>query len=99
LETFNLALLAKQGWQILQNPESLVARIYKEKYFPHVSFLEDKLGRRHSYAWRSISQARNILEVGLVRRVGNGQKISVWKDKWLPNFGTGKVQSHVSILP
>jgi hypothetical protein len=33
-----------------------------------------------------------------VWRVGNGKKISVWKDKWIPNFGNGKAQSQVSVL-
>jgi hypothetical protein len=39
LETFNLALLAKQGWRLLQNPDSLVAKIFKEKYYSHGNFL------------------------------------------------------------
>lgn len=39
LKAFNLALLAKQGWRILKNPNSLVHRVYKEKYFAKDSFL------------------------------------------------------------
>lgn len=30
---FNLAMLGKQGWKILTNPESLVAKVYRAKYF------------------------------------------------------------------
>ena len=39
LKAFNLALLAKQGWRILENPRSLVHRVYKEKYLAKVLFL------------------------------------------------------------
>jgi hypothetical protein len=73
LVVFNLALLAKQSWRILQDPNSLVASILKEKHFPSGSFLSTNLGRRSSYAWRSICQAREVLEDGLLRRAGNGR--------------------------
>ena len=38
LELFNIALLAKQGWRIMQNTESLVAQVQKKKYFLNESF-------------------------------------------------------------
>lgn len=33
LEWFNMALLAKQGWKLIQNPESLVTKVMRDKYF------------------------------------------------------------------
>ncbi|KAI3447058.1 hypothetical protein Pfo_003723 [Paulownia fortunei] len=54
LKAFNLALLAKQGWWIFSQPQSLLSRIYKAKYFPNTYFLEANLGPRPSYTQRSI---------------------------------------------
>jgi hypothetical protein len=33
LECFNLALLAKQGWRLIHNTDSLVAQVFKKKYY------------------------------------------------------------------
>jgi hypothetical protein len=46
LVMFNKALLAKQVWRILKNPESLVARIMQTKYFPHASIMEAAIRNR-----------------------------------------------------
>ena len=50
LQAFKLAMLAKQGWRLLMNPNSLVARVYKAKYYPHGGVLNASLGSRPSYA-------------------------------------------------
>jgi hypothetical protein len=99
LECFNMALLAKQGWRLIQNPQSLVARIIKDKYHPGCSFLESELGNRPSFAWRSIWNSKTLLQKGLIWRVGDGNSIKVWQDPWLPVPSTFKVQSPVTVLP
>lgn len=71
LEVFNLALLAKQGWRLIQNLDSLVAQILKAKYFPSGSFLQARLGSHPSYAWRCMIKALPILEQGLIWRMGS----------------------------
>jgi len=98
IEAFNLSLLSKQGWRIIQYPDSLVATILREKYFPSDSFCDARVGSRPSYIWRSFCSARENLEGGLLWRVGNGESIKVWKDKWLPSSSTPKILSPVSGL-
>lgn len=98
IEGFNLALLAKQGWRILQYPDSLVATILREKYFASDSFCTASVGNQPSYVWRSFCYARETLEGGLWWRVGNGESIKVWKDKWIPSSSTPQILSPMNEL-
>lgn len=46
IRSFNLALLAKQGWRLITNPGSLLAQVYKACYFPSGDFLTANFGTR-----------------------------------------------------
>ena len=50
LKAFNLTILAKRVWRILNNPSSLVARVIKARYFPTGNLLNAKLGSSPSYS-------------------------------------------------
>ncbi|XP_075663372.1 putative mitochondrial protein AtMg00310 [Castanea sativa] len=93
LKTFNLALLAKQGWRIQQNPNSLVHKVFKEKYFAGGSFWEAQVGHRPSYVWRSIMAAKDVIMRGSRWVIGNGESVHIWEDRWIPNPDSFKVVS------
>ncbi|XP_018806584.2 uncharacterized mitochondrial protein AtMg00310-like [Juglans regia] len=95
---FNRALLAKQEWRIIQEPSSLMAQIYKEKYFPTGHYVDAKLGYCPSQIWRSIWPVMDLVKVEFVWRVGNGKSVKVWKDKWVPIPSTFQIQSPITIL-
>lgn len=75
LQAFNLVILTKQGWRLLSNPYSLVAKIYKAKYYPHGDVFNSKLGSNPSYAWRSIFHSLEMIRKGTCWRVGTGRSI------------------------
>jgi hypothetical protein len=83
LHSFNLAMIAKQGWNIMTKPHTLVARIYKARYFPNSSFFDSKIGHNPSYAWRGIWKARQVLMKGCRWSIGGGNSIKVMGDPWL----------------
>ncbi|GAU34127.1 hypothetical protein TSUD_66060 [Trifolium subterraneum] len=82
-EAFNKAVVAKQVWNIVQNPDSLVAKLIKTRYFPHSSLFEAPLGYNPSFVWRSMWHARQILSLGCRWRIGSGVNIRVMHDPWL----------------
>ena len=93
IQAFNLAMLAKQGWRILSNPNPLMARVFKTKYFPYDDFLNSKKGGSPSYVWQSIHNSLVVIKKGTRWRVGNGRRIHIWDDKWLPTPSSYKVIS------
>jgi len=42
IKKFNEALLAKQVWRMINNPDSLCYRVFKVRFFPNCSILEAK---------------------------------------------------------
>lgn len=81
---FNQALLAKQSWRMLRSPDSLVARVFKGKYFAQTDILSAELGYRPSYVWRSIVWGKELLKRGLRKRIGSGLDSMVFSDPWIP---------------
>jgi hypothetical protein len=90
---FNEALLAKQGWRFITQPEALVTKVYKAKYFPNCDFMEAQMGNTASYTWRSICHSKWILQRGCFWTIGNGEHVNIWTDNWLPNQNGFKVWS------
>ena len=91
LKVFSLALLAKQGWWLGKNPNSLTHRVFKAKYFAGCSFLEAQIGRKPSYVWRSLMATRETVEMGSRWCVGNGRTVEIWWDRWIPTLDNFKV--------
>lgn len=95
---FNKAMLAKKGWILQQNANSLAAKIFKEKYYRNGQFVEAKLGYKPSFMQRSLLAAQKLLKASVVWRLGNGRSIFISNHKWLPNVANFQVRSPVSIL-
>ncbi|XP_075521554.1 uncharacterized protein LOC142554762 [Primulina tabacum] len=84
LEAFNRAFLAKQVWRIAINPDSLVALVFKARYFKHHDIMDAPIGNNPSFIWISLLSSRKLLRKGLCWRVGNGEKIATFRDQWIP---------------
>jgi hypothetical protein len=93
LHFFNKALLAKQCWRLWKEEDIITAKIMKAKYYPNESILEAKLGTKPSFIWRSIYKSRALVKEGLIWRIGDGSRVHIWGDKWLPIPTTYCVQS------
>lgn len=77
LSAYNLAMLGKQGWKFQTNPDSMVALLFKARYFPTRSYPTARLGHNPGYVWRSILQARFIVRGGARWRIGTGTSIPI----------------------
>lgn len=83
IQLFNKALLAKQSWRVLTNPDCLLSRVLRGKYCHKSSFLTVGEPANFSHGWRGILHGRDLLITNLGKAVGDGNSIRVWRDAWI----------------
>lgn len=77
LQCFNITLLAKQLWRLVTHPDSLAARILKEKYRWTGHIFSDKVTPSSSPLWKSLLPAKKLVDMGSRWRVRNGHSIKI----------------------
>ncbi|GAU41975.1 hypothetical protein TSUD_306810 [Trifolium subterraneum] len=90
VKEFNISLLGKWCWRLLQEPESLWVQVLAAKYGMKDGQV-DLGGIRASNWWNNINSIRFGTEGGagswfvdnVVKRLGDGEKTLFWKDKWV----------------
>ncbi|XP_024164131.1 uncharacterized mitochondrial protein AtMg00310-like [Rosa chinensis] len=89
---FNMSMLSKQAWRVVSNPETLIAQLYKARYFPDGSFWNATEHASPSYSWRSIFATRDLLRDGSIWQIRDGVSVSVVNDSWIPSLPSHKPQ-------
>lgn len=75
LHGFNITLLGKHIWKFCHNPTSLVARIFKARYFPDNHVLQAQKGSDPSFTWTGIwEEAKERLYKGFRWVLGDGDR-------------------------
>uniref|UniRef100_A0A803PMU7 Reverse transcriptase domain-containing protein n=1 Tax=Cannabis sativa TaxID=3483 RepID=A0A803PMU7_CANSA len=97
LEDFNQSLLAKQGWKLIHQPDCQLAKILKAIYFPFESFFEAKKGHYGSTVWSSILWGRELLIQGTRWCIGDGSRIRINEDHWIPRSIPFTLRSKVQL--
>jgi hypothetical protein len=91
LRVFNQALLARQAWRLLHFPNSLCARLLKARYYPSGNLIDTAFIQNQSQTWKGIVHGLELLKKGIVWRIGDGSKVKIFRDNWLPRPGSLKV--------
>lgn len=83
LEIFNDAMLVKQPWRLLDNTNSLCARVLKGRCYANGEILMTGCPAGASQTWQAIIKGKEMLRRGLIQRVGDGRTTEVWHDQWI----------------
>lgn len=94
LHGFNVALVRKHVWNFLNQPNSLVARVFKERYFQDCSVLQAQRGEGSSLIWGGIYEAKEELYSGFKWVVGDGKSINIFKDQLLRGKKDYRIEDH-----
>lgn len=83
LSCFNDAMLAKTVWRLCNSEDQLWG---KARYFPNSSLLQAEDKKSATWTWKSLYRNVNFMKQHSFWQLGNGQKIKIWEDIWVPDM-------------
>lgn len=98
-EAFNKALLAKQCWRLLHNPQAFWAQILRRIYFSNGDFLTAQKGGHASWCWSSLLNGRAVILEGARTQILSCNSTLIWSDLWLLHDSLGHPRSYLPIPP
>ncbi|KAM6563873.1 hypothetical protein CsatB_023871 [Cannabis sativa] len=81
----NKAFMTKWAWKALTDNSSVWSKVVNAKYLKGREFLNLERNGDESAMWKAVLQAREVLEQGICKKIGNGAKTSIWFDPWVPS--------------
>uniref|UniRef100_A0A453NBZ4 Reverse transcriptase zinc-binding domain-containing protein n=1 Tax=Aegilops tauschii subsp. strangulata TaxID=200361 RepID=A0A453NBZ4_AEGTS len=84
MHDFNIAMLSRQIWRLIQHPDSLCAKVLQARYFPNGQILDATPRDGISYSWRSLLHGLHLFREGYIWRIGDGTQVKIWSDPWIP---------------
>ena len=88
IHAFNLAMLAKQAWRLIQENHTFfyfILEYTKAHYFHNCLFMEADLGHNPSFVWRSFLETKDLIWAAIIWKVGDGRSIKIDDHRWLPH--------------
>ncbi|KAG4109655.1 hypothetical protein ERO13_1Z049385v2, partial [Gossypium hirsutum] len=83
LRCFNVALIGRQVWHLINCKETLCFKVLGAKYFPNGDVFNPKSMDKPSYTWKNIAKATSMLHASFGCNVGNGRSTKISHDKWV----------------
>ncbi|XP_026417218.1 uncharacterized protein LOC113312696 [Papaver somniferum] len=81
----NHVFISKLGWRIMKNPNFLISRFMKDKYFPNQNLLEiDKAASSSSWIWKGIVNGVQFIKANSVIKINDGVSSHIWSSNWIP---------------
>lgn len=82
IRLFNVALLGRQIWCLVNNKDTLCFTVLSAKYFPSGDPFVSRQANKPSSVWSSFVEAAKALGCGFGWQVGNGKSIELRKHNW-----------------
>ncbi|KAG8492715.1 hypothetical protein CXB51_010474 [Gossypium anomalum] len=82
IRLFNITLLGRQVWRLINNKDSICFKVLSSEYFPDGNIFNAKRVEKASFTWSSIAAVAVKLKRGFGWQVGNGDSINIRDDNW-----------------